>query len=91
MLCELELGKIKYSMRTRIIAVTELTFIFPPALFMTALLLRNLLPLQHEPTRSAQQLIMWYAGVNVDSLGAAACPTAYRPDHRFRLIGRPLE
>jgi hypothetical protein len=56
------LCNIKYSMRTRIIAVTELAFIFPAALFMTALLLRNLLPLQHEPARSAQQLIMWYAG-----------------------------
>ncbi len=49
-------------MRTRIIAVLELVLIFPAALFMTALMLRNLQPLQHEPARSAQQLVMWYAG-----------------------------
>jgi hypothetical protein len=49
-------------MRTRIIAVLELVLIFPAALFMTALVLRNLQPLQYEPARSAQQLVMWYAG-----------------------------
>jgi hypothetical protein len=46
-------------MRTRIIAVMELVLIFPAALFMTALALRNL---QYEPAHSAQQLVMWYAG-----------------------------
>jgi hypothetical protein len=49
-------------MRTRVIAVLELVLIFPAALFMTALMLRNLQPLQYEPARSAQQLVMWYAG-----------------------------
>jgi hypothetical protein len=49
-------------MRTRIIAVMELVLIFPAALFMTALALRNLQPLQYEPAHSAQQLVMWYAG-----------------------------
>src|ERR1700674_5227848 len=49
-------------MRTRIIAVTELVLIFPAALFMTALALRNLQPLQYEPAHSAQHLVMWYAG-----------------------------
>jgi hypothetical protein len=49
-------------MRTRIIAVVELVLIFPAALFMTALALRNLQPLQYEPAHSAQQLVMWYAG-----------------------------
>jgi hypothetical protein len=49
-------------MRTRVIAVLELVLIFPAALFMTALALRNLQPLQFEPARSAQQLVMWYAG-----------------------------
>jgi hypothetical protein len=49
-------------MRTRIIAVTELILIFPAALFMTALVLRNLQPLQYEPAHTAQQLVMWYAG-----------------------------
>ena len=49
-------------MRARIIAVMGLVLIFPAALFMTALTLRNLQPLQYEPARSAQQLVMWYAG-----------------------------
>jgi hypothetical protein len=49
-------------MRRRIIAVLELVLIFPAALFMTALTLRNFQPLQYEPARSAQQLVMWYAG-----------------------------
>jgi hypothetical protein len=48
-------------MRTRVIAVMELVLIFPAVLFMTALVLRNLQPLQYEPARSAQQLVMWYA------------------------------
>jgi hypothetical protein len=49
-------------MRTRVIAVMELVLVFPAVLFMTALVLRNLQPLQYEPARSAQQLVMWYAG-----------------------------
>ena len=49
-------------MRTRIIAVMELMLICPAVLFMTALMLRNLQPLQYETARSAQQLVMWYAG-----------------------------
>jgi hypothetical protein len=49
-------------MRTRVIAVMELVLIFPAVLFMTALVLRNFQPLQYEPARSAQQLVMWYAG-----------------------------
>lgn len=49
-------------MRTRVIAVMELVLIFPSVLFMIALVLRNLQPLQYEPARSAQQLVMWYAG-----------------------------
>jgi hypothetical protein len=49
-------------MRTRVIAFLELVLIFPAALFMTALLLRNPQPLQFAVARSAQQLVMWYAG-----------------------------
>jgi hypothetical protein len=48
-------------MKQRIVAVTGLAFIFPAALFMAALLLRDLLPAQHDLARTAQQLIMWYA------------------------------
>jgi hypothetical protein len=49
-------------MRTRIVAALEFVLIFPAAIFMTALVLRNLQPLQSEPAYSAQQLVMWYAG-----------------------------
>lgn len=49
-------------MRARVIAVMELVLIFPAALFMTALVLRSLQPLQYEPAHSAQQLVLWYAG-----------------------------
>jgi len=52
----------KVPMRPRIIAVTGLVLIFPAVLFMTALLLRGLQPLQYEPAHTAQQLVMWYAG-----------------------------
>ena len=49
-------------MRTRTIAAIELALIFPAALFMTALVVRNLQPLQYEPAHAAQQLVMWCAG-----------------------------
>ena len=45
----------------RAIATTELLLISPAALFMTALFVRNLQPLQYEPARTAQQVVMWYA------------------------------
>ena len=46
----------------RAIAATELLLIAPAALFMTALFVRNLQPEQYEPARTAQRIIMWYAG-----------------------------
>lgn len=49
-------------MRTRIIAVLEVVLILPAALFMTALVLRNLQPPQYESAHIAQKLVMWYAG-----------------------------
>jgi hypothetical protein len=49
-------------MRTRIIALIELALIFPAALFMTALFVRNISPLQYQSAHIAQQLVMWYAG-----------------------------
>ena len=48
-------------MRARMIAVLQVVLIFPSALFMTALVVRNLGPLQYEPAHSAQQLVVWYA------------------------------
>ena len=35
--------------------------IFPAALFMTALFVRNIQPLQYEPAHTAQRVVDWYA------------------------------
>lgn len=43
------------------IAATQLLLIFPAALFMAALFLRELQPMQYEPARTAQRIVMWYA------------------------------
>lgn len=45
----------------RTIATTELLLVFPAALFMTALLVRNLQPAQYEPARSAHRVVDWFA------------------------------
>jgi len=45
----------------RAIAATELLLIFPAALFMTALFVRNLQPQQYEPAHTAQQIVLWYS------------------------------
>ena len=45
----------------RTIAATELILIFPAALFMTALFVRELQPQQFEPAHSAQRIVMWYS------------------------------
>ena len=42
-------------------ATAELLLIFPAALFMAALFVRNLQPLQYEPAHTAQQIVTWYA------------------------------
>jgi hypothetical protein len=49
------------NMPKRAIAATELLLIFPAALFMTALFVRNVQPLQYEPAHTAQRIVMWYA------------------------------
>ena len=46
----------------RAIALTELLLVFPATLFMTALAVRQLRPLQYEPAHTAHQIAMWYAG-----------------------------
>lgn len=43
------------------LATTELLLIVPAALFMAALFVRNLQPLQYEPARTAEAIVMWYA------------------------------
>jgi len=45
----------------RAIATTELLLILPAALFMTALVVRTLQPLQNEPARTAERIVAWYA------------------------------
>lgn len=47
---------------TRVTPAAQLLLIFPAVLFMGALVVRNLSPLQAEPARTAQQIVMWYAG-----------------------------
>jgi hypothetical protein len=49
-------------MRMRNIAFLQLVLIFPAALFMASLVLRNLAPLKYETAHAAQQIVMWYAG-----------------------------
>jgi hypothetical protein len=45
----------------RTIATVEVALIFPAALFMSALFVRNLQPQQYEPARTAQRIVAWYA------------------------------
>jgi hypothetical protein len=44
----------------RFIAVAELALIFPAALFLTAVVMRHVRPLQYEPAHAAQQIVTWY-------------------------------
>jgi hypothetical protein len=46
----------------RLIAGTELLLVSPAVLFLTALFVRGLRPLQYEPSHTAHQIAMWYAG-----------------------------
>lgn len=45
----------------RSILVAQLLAIFPSVLFMGALAVRMLQPIQNEPAHTAQQIVMWYA------------------------------
>jgi len=45
----------------RTIAAAELLLLFPAALFMTALFVRNLTPLPNEPALTAHRIVMLYA------------------------------
>lgn len=53
--------KVLMNVPKRALAATELLLIFPAVLFMTALFVRNLQPLQYEPARTAERIVMWYA------------------------------
>jgi hypothetical protein len=45
----------------RPLAALELLLVFPAVLFMTALVIRSLQPLQYEPAHTAQRIVDWYA------------------------------
>ena len=45
----------------RSLAALELLLVFPAVLFMTALVIRSLQPLQYEPAHTAQRIVDWYA------------------------------
>jgi|ERR1700739_4242173 len=47
--------------RQRSVAAAQLLLISPAILFMGALGVRSLQPLQKEPAHTAQQIVMWYA------------------------------
>jgi hypothetical protein len=49
-------------MRMHTIAILQLLLIFPAALFMASLVVRNLGPMNYEPAHTAQHIVMWYAG-----------------------------
>jgi len=57
------LGDTKLPMKTilRAVATLELLFVFPAVLFMTALFVRNIQPLQYEPAHTAQRVVALYA------------------------------
>ncbi len=45
----------------RAVAAGQLLLIFPAVLFMGALVVRELQPLQNEPAHTAQRVVMWYS------------------------------
>lgn len=45
----------------RFVAGLELLLIFPAALFMAALFMRNVQPLPYEPARTASHVVDWFA------------------------------
>jgi hypothetical protein len=46
---------------TRGTALMELALIFPATLFMMALVVRDLQPLQYEPAQTAERIVTWYS------------------------------
>jgi len=45
----------------RNIAILELLLVFPAALFMTALFVRNIQPAPYQPAETARQLVAWFS------------------------------
>ena len=86
----------------RTIATLELLLVFPGALFMSALFVRNLQPPHYEPAETARRLVDWFAGHTVLALyvflmalpfaalviGCAAVYRAWRTDAQLRQAAR---
>jgi hypothetical protein len=45
----------------RLVAAADVLLVFPAALFMASLFVRNLQPRQYEPARSAERIVEWFA------------------------------
>lgn len=83
----------------RSLAAAELLLVFPAALFMTALFVRNLQPQQYEPAHTAQRIVEWYAArphlglwllmialpLLVVMMGSLALVRAWRTDQALRI------
>lgn len=84
----------------RSLAAAELLLIFPAALFMTALFVRNLQPQAYEPARTAQRIVDWYAAqphiglwllliacpLLVLTVGCVALRRSWRSDAELRTV-----
>jgi hypothetical protein len=82
----------------RFVAILELFLVFPAALFMTALFVRETQPKPYQPAQAAGDLVDWFAArpfLGLDillilmplaalSLGAATLLRAWRRDAAFR-------
>jgi len=88
----------------RALATAELLLILPSALFMTALFVRNLQPIQYEPAATAQRIVDWYASrphlalwgflmalpLTVFIIGGAALARVWRNDAALRDSARAV-
>jgi hypothetical protein len=96
----------KVSMTTmkRTVAVVEWLLIFPAALFMAALFVRNLQPVPYEPAETARRIVDWFSarprlGLQVFLmalpllaffLGGTAVMRYWRNDPQLRLAAREM-
>ena len=84
----------------RTIAATELLLVFPAALFMSALFVRNIQPAPYEPAQTARRLVEWFSGRPILGLdiflmalpfaafviGCATVRHLWRSDAQLRLV-----
>lgn len=82
----------------RALATIEVVLIFPAALFMAALFMRNVQPQQFEPAHTAQRIVEWYAArthlglwlflmafpLTVLAIGGASLARSWRSDAELR-------